>query len=819
VPTARSAIHEVVKATGLSQIVFCNRSTLRMDPSLLGGNVREHAITFQRSTTRMCSASRAVRVPAEWSAMDEALTTKHLRKALDTMVVNASRALCISSLVLDLYARLCHDAGNMMEFKVAIRQAMVVCVKGARYPRVAQVGTAFRMLLPELETALGCTLKPHGGNLPALWLPGQVMTFASNAMWSSTLWLYSTEAIWKHVHAVLRARFPGLKPAQRDCIISRLRLRGSNADPDGWADDDMITAWAWLEGHKGLLQRFRELARLMTTDSHEPGAGAKRDAIMSQAASIRIEMLRLMEAEIDTEPSVGLRFRRFAVIPEFRVRRHFVRVDKDVLQDVLKHMLSPICRLAHSRKRQRPQEGDISVQNESAAHLASPGWPPGLMYDLTSASGRAAFLDRVEALHVLAPSAQWKSIRFAKSWTTDGVQVHVTLDHLFKRTVTLPVAKAPPLGILQDSETDVPAANADAFVQRSRGLFRADCVSMQHLERLRARSERDFNLVFVDPGIVNIFTSVSTPFTDWKAQKGQVHPRAQASARGACSRFGCMRATEYRHMLSLRQAAPRREEVCAVYNSLATAGGSMHVGDTTLAIRAARHRVRALIAGAVWQWTVSSKAYAQRRFQRMRRRQRAIDKLVHALSPDKTDIIVMGDWFGRRPLRGQRGCAPLRTLRRKLQRQRALVLMNEFNTSRKCASCGPVLGHKCLNVEHPVRLRTLSMREVNKTRQSQLDNDHLRVETRRINGLSMCPHCKSCWSRDINAACNFSYGFHHICQSDTQARPKYLTRHTTTTTAEANVGTSVSHACDTHGDSPALVAFTSVRDMRALVQP
>jgi hypothetical protein len=38
------------------------------------------------------------------------------------------------------------------------------------------------------------------------------------------------------------------------------------------------------------------------------------------------------------------------------------------------------------------------------------------------------------------------------------------------------------------------------------------------------------------------------------------------------------------------------------------------------------------------------------------------------------------------------------------------------------------------------------------------EKDTLRVVKRKFNGISVYPHCKNHWSRDINASCNFSYG-------------------------------------------------------------
>lgn len=109
---------------------------------------------FQSSTTRVYFASSVLRVPDDWKRVSDALTTRNVRKHVDMLVENVSRALFTASLVLDGYVRLCHEKGEDMAFKVGIRQAMAVCVQGALYPSVKHMGTAFEQLVPVCQCGL-----------------------------------------------------------------------------------------------------------------------------------------------------------------------------------------------------------------------------------------------------------------------------------------------------------------------------------------------------------------------------------------------------------------------------------------------------------------------------------------------------------------------------------------------------------------------------------------------------------------------------------------------------------------------------------------
>lgn len=52
---------------------------------------------------------------------------------------------------------------------------------------------------------------------------------------------------------------------------------------------------------------------------------------------------------------------------------------------------------------------------------------------------------------------------------------------------------------------------------------------------------------------------------------------------------------------------------------------------------------------------------------------------------------------------------------------------------------------------------------------SSKEKGEFRSVVMRVNGLSlsMYPNCKSCWSRDINAGCNFTYGSSTCARANT----------------------------------------------------
>lgn len=793
-----------------------------------------------------------------------------------------------------MYTRVCYESGWRMEFKVAIRQAMVACNKGARPPSIKGLDAAFETLLPTLSKVFDVEREKDNHALPVFRVPYGVVNYAWAAMWSTTLWLYSTEALWRHVDAVLKAKFPSLKVNERDRILQRLQ-GDKDAKPAFWGEDARA-CWAWLASQGSLVSRFEKHRSLVAAEATccKEEKIILREDVMTEAVCIRLDLLRIMEKEIVADPELDTRFKRFSTIPAFSVKRHFIRVDKEVLKDLVRWLLPPIKR---SRKRSRQTEGETEASEPSkkagrkAPAKARPTpvsepkgkkrgrgekrddekpskpdagdgedadlipvsvrpaetvpasrkavkhdgeetgkkrnneemvddgvnsfeWPElgGREVDLATPEGREPFMDMVEVTHLLRlPRKQVRKVtKIPNSWTTDGVQLHIAFEQVYTREVLWPKGRELPSQPLKPKD-DIASSRASDFVERRWGLFRSDCVRMRHLEGSRQLDGgADFNLCFVDPGAAFVFTAVSVPFGEWKARGGKVDSgepmrRGEASSGQAEGvRLGAMRRAEYYHRIGGTQDRFRGDafykhlhsskdawrcgwtppEVRQAWESLSE-GGSMKVAGTKAAVEAACKRIEMLLAGDVWRF-VSSRTHAQLKFRRTMRKQRALDKLANELAPGKNDVVVMGSWFGRRALKGEDMASPVKTVRRHLQKRRRVLVMDEFNYSCKCARCGPDLGKNCEHVTHPHRTRMLGRRSWEKAVERRevrdgcelpvVEREKLRLASRCINGLSVCPHCESCWSRDVNAGCNFSYGFFSTASTSKGERPLYMRR-------------------------------------------
>jgi hypothetical protein len=159
----------------------------------------------------------------------------------------------------------------------------------------------------------------------------------------------------------------------------------------------------------------------------------------------------------------------------------------------------------------------------------------------------------------------------------------------------------------------------------------------------------------------------------------------------------------------LRKQGWHPPEVTEAYERLKD-GGSLKVASLPDAIGAAGKQIVYLLGrhdmpSPVWRFH-SSKSHARLRFDREQRYTRTLEAMVRAVAPDPKDIVVMGDWFGRRALKGETMSAPVRSFRRFLAQRRRVLVMDEYNTSCKCSTC-----RNCdleAKVEHPKRPRVLS---------------------------------------------------------------------------------------------------------------
>lgn len=108
---------------------------------------------------------------------------------------------------------------------------------------------------------------------------------------------------------------------------------------------------------------------------------------------------------------------------------------------------------------------------------------------------------------------------------------------------------------------------------------------------------------------------------------------------------------------------------------------------------------QSLLSLLVWLATVSTLTdfYGSRtsrwvKFMQYRKRQATLTKIVKDIAPDPRTIVVWGaNFFGMRSGRGrgrEYGRVPARAIRRKFAKERRVVLVNEYHTSKKSCCCG-----------------------------------------------------------------------------------------------------------------------------------
>lgn len=135
--------------------------------------------------------------------------------------------------------------------------------------------------------------------------------------------------------------------------------------------------------------------------------------------------------------------------------------------------------------------------------------------------------------------------------------------------------------------------------------------------------------------------------------------------------------------------------------------------------------------GAITQF-YGSRTWRSMRFIAFRRRQSLYDTLVNKYAPDKRTIIAFGaNFYGRRCATGESGTAPCRSLRRKFARCRRVVLINEYNTSKKSSCCG---------------------------------SPNVMLADRQV----QCPTCGEQRDRDLNGALNITKCWIQHCQNGTR---------------------------------------------------
>ena len=783
-------------------------------------------VIFESSTTRCCALSskkQGLRVPEEWTRAWQSLSRSALLKEIDSVVVSFSKAAIVSSLVLDRYVRLCHASGKRMEMRAAIRQSMTAGNKGARLGRRAKspAGTAGKagstLMRKAVEDVAGVAF------LETLQVPGQVIDFASNAFWTTTMLIYCRDVLWNHVSAAIRARFVDLTNAERESVLDAVRdnKREVAGLKDGKHDVLAQQALLWLRSKDLLWKALRLYCVCSAGDLQKP---EQKDALMEAATLARIELLLEMEEKAFADPELRRRFKSFHLIPQFQARRHFIKIDARVLRSLLRRWCKVDGSVPVSRKRTRDLKADDSESAKLARAAPKAGRTNRISVPTRRDDGTSsfewktplslasvppekwktrkewvdAFLSSVEVAHVFKPCKrdERKAFDLPKQIATDGMQLHVGYKYRYAREIPWPEVKDLPKKPLDPARSDRPSTSSSDFTRFKTGLFDAKCLRLQHIEQTKCE-----RLHFVDPGAVNVFTVMTVGTNDWKACEGQVSKlcrrpgvrgmkRAQYYARIGATQH-CYRGDAayagIRRGKTKRRMGWRPDAVLQAYDRLA-AKGSLKVGDSDKALAAARLRFEEMTGPAVWPF-VTSRTHARLRFQRYMNKEHALGKLVEDLCPsgrnDKTDVVVIGNWNGRNAVKGECMRSPVKTLRRCMARSKRVVVLDEFNTSCKCNACGPVKGSDCDKVEHPKRQRDLKkkawlkrvkLREERAGRAlSEAEKKELRRVERRINGISICPHCEKRWSRDVNACCNFSCCFYAMC-TKAGKRPPYLER-------------------------------------------
>jgi hypothetical protein len=788
--------------------------------------LRLREITFESSTTRCCALSskkQGLRVPEEWTRAWPSLTRPALLKEIDSVVVAFSKAAVVSSLVLDRYVRLCHASGQRMGMRAAIRQSMTAGNKGARLGRKTKASA-------DAASEAGGTLMRKAAEdvagkafLETLQVPGQVIDFASNAFWTTTMLIYCRDVLWNHVSAAIRARFGDLTKPERESVLDAVREDADEvAGPkDGKHYVLAQQALLWLRSKESLWDALRSYCVCSAGDLQTP---EQKDALMEAATLTRIELLSEMEERALTDPELRRRFKSFHLIPQFQARRHFIKIDARVLRSLLRRWCKADGSVPASRKRARDLEADdsgaaktarvapkagrtnrISVPTRRDDGTSSFEWkaPPSLARVppeewKTRKEWVDAFVSSVEVAHVFKPCKrdERKAFDLPKQIATDGMQLHVGYKYRYAREIPWPEGKDLPKKPLDPARSDRPSTSSSDFTRFSTGLFDAKCLRLQHLEQIGCG-----RLHFVDPGAANVFTVLTVGTNEWKACEGQVSKlcrRPEARGMKRAQYYARIGATQHCYRgdaayagitrgKTKRRMGWRPDAVSQAYDRLA-AEGSLKVGDCGKALAAARLRFEEMTGPAVWPF-VTSRTHARLRFQRYMNKEHALGKLVEELCPsgrnDGTDVVVVGNWTGRNAVKGECMRSPVKTLRRCMARSKRVVVLDEFNTSCKCNACGPVKGPECEKVEHPKRQRELKKKAWAKRVErkeeragralSESEKKELRRVERRINGISICPHCEKHWSRDVNACCNFSCCFYAMC-TKAGNRPSYLER-------------------------------------------
>lgn len=256
-------------------------------------------------------------------------------------------------------------------------------------------------------------------------------------------------------------------------------------------------------------------------------------------------------------------------------------------------------------------------------------------------------------------------------------------------------------------------------------------------------------------------------------------------------------------------------------------------------LRAAARRVHLVLDDSSPWWRFKTSGVSrQLKFEADKRAHAGLDDILKFIAPQTPTVstaVVIGNWQGRKGMRGSAGAAPIKRLRRHAARRITLIEADEAFTSRRCAACREITKdqeHRVGRVKQTLRRRAQRLRGFLKAYALKLGIDegervppqvYKKLKRRAayirkpVHGTSWCVDCVACgpdtadeaegegeaeaegegegkeeaaddgegggrpeddppyrvWSRDFSASRNIGYLFWHILNREGQ-RPSYL---------------------------------------------
>lgn len=562
----------------------------------------------------------------------------------------------------------------------------------------------------------------------------------------TTLWTnYDAVALPQHFIRFLRQVF-GLRPGQARSLESSAASDASQVTGVLHAFDDPEKRASLAQWHSA----YHSLAR------HN----------RLRVAKFRLDMLALLESS--AADVVGATAKRFTLLPHYRHGRGFVTLSSVCFTPILgisqrfartRHVTEApfsstekkdIRNLARQRHQQAAEAKTQAIKVKARKTTEDATAPQSSKHQRIN---REQLLAERPTLSKHVRRMERRGWHFPATFKTDGIQIHVP----WERAVGAIPDDFDASAFIWTRARVVKAVDdwvkKEGFASSHRGLFALSAVPAHDTAPFTA----------VDPGIVNVFTGVSSSdplakhlikcprkawFGSFKARRrrvlrtGEAWDSAKHSARKGWVHPEVVHAETLRSQHSLKTAALE-----AWIEALVSVWIPTH--------------------GTLERW-YGSRTLASARFARSKRRLQHMQRMMLKLAPTPDHVIALGNGFhGQRARRGtQGGAAPIKGLRRFMSKFRRVVLVDEFKTSQRCPRC------KSSNhvMSHPTLLR--QRRRLRQQSEETAEAASVRV---RVNGVSQCSHCHTTWSRD-GAACR-NIAAVYKAQLQGQKRPRYLSRH------------------------------------------